>query len=149
MELSFYKVQTKTQGKEIVSNLEQAVLEGNMSALDIIANAKAIEFLLKEIFKNKSIKEHCIDEIDNNHNPKNGATAKVVEAGVKWQYKGSAILEAERLAKEYSDALKEAQKIAQKTSTPVEWTHPLTGEVLTIEKAVKSSTTTPQITIAK
>ncbi len=151
-------VQTKADGAQFAESLKAELLEGWGSEVEVYHSMKAIAHAVKCFIDDKDIKGMVAEAIKKGETPLNGAKVEVKEMGVEWKLIGSAFDHYKELIKPieedykaklkpYQDLLKDAETIGKSTKTVSEITCPETGEVLTILPAIKTSTTTPVITL--
>ncbi len=144
---SLLHVQTKADGQSFAESLKAELLEGWGSEVEIYSSMKAIAHAVKCFIDDKDIKDMVSEAINRGETPINGAKVEVKEMGTRYKYQGTAFDHYEQQMKPYQDLLKDAETIGKSIKTVTEFTCPETGEVLTILPAIKTSTTTPVITL--
>ena len=140
-------VQTKADGAQFAESLKAELLEGWGSEVEIYHSMKAIAHAVECVLKDKELKEMVCDAINRGETPINGAKVEVKEVGTRYKFQGTAFDHYKQQMKPYQDLLKDAETIGKSTKAVAEITCPETGEVLTILPAIKTSTTTPVITL--
>ena len=144
---SLLHVQSKADGQSFAESLKAELLEGWGSEVEIYHGMKAIAHAVKCFLDDNEVKEMVAESINRGETPFNGAKVEVKEMGVRYKFQGTAFDHYEQQMKPYQDLLKDAETIGKRTKTVSEIICPETGEVLTILPAIKTSTTTPVITL--
>ena len=148
---------TNKQDIEDLSQLSLAALEDDDEGyLEAYVKAKALSTAL-EGFRSL-ISKKALEEAQKSHSDKEktfsvfGANVSVSELGTKYDYSKTNDFELpqyEQNLKSAQDSVKERQKYLQALSTPLTAIDPSTGEMVTLYKPIKTSTTGLKISFGK
>ncbi len=155
MNLTTITTYSKAEAEKLALVTINQIAEGTRSATDVLAECTYIEVALSQI--EEMAKPIAVEEVQRTGTATiKGVKLEVVEAGVKYDYSHDAIWQG---LQDQIEQLKEAQKQhenllktvpdALSGKALIEATNPDTGEVYTLRRPAKSSTTTIKATLNK
>jgi hypothetical protein len=153
--LSNITTYSKTEAEKMATVTINQINGGIISATEAVAECTYMEAVIEQV--KKAAKDAAVNEIIKSGTTVcKGVKLEVIEAGTKYDYSGDQYWQAlserinslSELRKEHEALLKLAPD-ALSGKPPLEFTNPETGEIYTLRKAVKSSTTTIKATLTK
>lgn len=140
--------ESKQQIELFAQQLEASLLNGEVSGIDLIRFQKAMEKVFEKI--KPTLTETALNELELYEKTPiiKGCEFSKIEAGVKYDYSGcnDAIYNESIKELEYfKNGLKQRETFLKAIKEPMTIVNEITGEVVTINPPIKSSTTTVKV----
>jgi hypothetical protein len=135
---------TKDEVKAFANKLRIEILNGEVDPLMITKVKKAFEMVFDSI--KDDLRTAAVEVAEKYGNGKfglHGSEYQVKEMGVRYDYDGCG----DPIYKKLKDNIKSREAMLKSLSEPFKYIEPETGEEITINPPVKSSTTTVQVTL--
>ncbi len=148
--------ETKSEIKVFASKMIESVLSGYESPLKVKVQLSAMKKTIDEIESSEEFKNAVLNETEKYHPTElkdlYNSNIQIKETGVKYDYLACGMPEYERICNEIeklSQRKKELEKRLQTITKEEEFIDPESGEIILLQPALKTSTTSVVITINK